>query len=151
MPKRVYFLYDGIVRGCRRELSKPAGEERMVTTWFCHKQRLVGNIQDVVLGRRLQEHVETCTPCTFYYLSREDISLLMARSANLISLYNRLIRGYIRLLTCRSECSAPLRGEDRVRRFMELLPHCIHRVPQEHAASYLGMTRETLNRILNKK
>lgn len=151
VPDRAYFLYEGVMRGCRNDLAAQAGEERLASTWFCHRQGLVGNIQDVVLGRRLHEHIEASTPCTLYYLTKEDISLFMARYANVSPLYNRLIRGYIRLLTRRSECTAPLRGEERVQRFMELLPHCIHRLPQGHVASYLGMSRETLNRIIRKK
>ena len=59
-----------------------------------------------------------------------------------IILQNHLVTTQKRLLQSLSETA-----EEKYNRFMHTYPECLQRMPQQMIASYLGIKRETLNRI----
>jgi CRP-like cAMP-binding protein len=59
-----------------------------------------------------------------------------------IILQNHLVATQKRLLQSLTETA-----DERHKRFLKTYPECVQRLPQHIIASYLGVTRETLNRI----
>ena len=147
VPNRIYFLAEGLVRGYYTD--KANGIQ--VTSWFCHWPDLLGNIQHFVLRKRLEETIHTPVASILYFLPQEVVYGLLQNSANLGSLYNKFLRNYLSLIHKRSYCRDALRNEEKMRRFEEIMPGLIHSLNQNHVASYLGMSRGRLNRLLHTK
>lgn len=144
---RLFFLGEGLVRGYYTD---ERGNE--VNNWFVYRQQLIGNVQDVLSKQRSTENIQVVRPSIIYYLTHEDVQLFIQRFArgDLIKLYNTLASAYLQQLKDRSYCRDGSNHQERMLRFNEIMPNGLQQLKQNHIASYLGMSRVWVNRILKK-
>jgi CRP-like cAMP-binding protein len=147
VPSRLFFLGEGLVRAYYVD---EAGVE--INNWFAYQQQLIGNVQDVLSKHKSTENIQAVRGSIIYYLTHEDVQLFMHRFArsDLIRLYNTLVSAYWQQVKDRSYCRDGSNHQERILRFNEIMPNGLHQLKQNHIASYLGMTRERLNRLLKK-
>jgi CRP/FNR family transcriptional regulator, anaerobic regulatory protein len=154
--KNEYILKEGEVcsgiyivwRGCCRNFIKNRGEE--VTTAFS----INGNLSFIATSFFQQipsnEYIQTIEETSCYFISHEDLDILMDKYAMFGSFIKRI---YERMLMYEVDIGNSIRSQNALQRykyFMETTPEILQRVPLKYLASFLGMSQETLSRMRNR-
>jgi CRP-like cAMP-binding protein len=138
---KIAFIYDGLFRIYYLK------EGIEINTCFCKENSIISSFNSFIHQTPSKESIQTI----------EDSVIVTLSSANLIDLYKEsTIWQNIRLLLTEKEClrlsdrANSLSFESALEKYKNLLkyqPEIIQRVPIQHIASYLGISRETLSRI----
>ena len=141
--------YYFVASGCIRSFGLENGKDVNVKFYF------EDDIACDFVSFRKQE------PSQFFFVAMEDCTVYCATKAeaepifrNTTSLHLNLFRFFQELFLKEEEQANSLKilsPEDRYRFLLEHNAHYLQRIPLVHLASYLGMSRETLSRIRNKK
>lgn len=145
----IYFIESGTARGYYID------ENGKDTTWYIyfndensHLTNLIVFDYDSYLYQIPSKlHFEALSDCTVWIMKKEDIEYLcsqhlkwsefMRRSSDLA--YSLLHKKYFAQLL--------QNAEERFAEFLRKTPYLLHKVPQYHIASYLGITPQHLSRL----
>ncbi|MEM6841676.1 MAG: Crp/Fnr family transcriptional regulator [Bacteroidota bacterium] len=97
------------------------------------------------------ENIQAVTDCDLHVIHRKDFFELKENSPTFQNLVEQLV---IDGLTCKEQRLKSYLSEDAQKRYENLLAHqpkVVQYSPLRYIASYLGITRETLSRIRNRK
>ncbi|MEO1253315.1 MAG: Crp/Fnr family transcriptional regulator [Bacteroidota bacterium] len=98
-----------------------------------------------------QENIQAVTDCHIHVINHQDFFLLKEKSAVFREIIDRLV---VAGLACKEQRLRSYLHEDAQKRYENLLdqqPKIVQHSPMQYIASYLGITRETLSRIRNRR
>lgn len=142
IPRQVGFILQGVVRFC---YYNNKGEE--ITHHFIEENNFVSDQQKFESQVVASEYIQAVTDCKLIVFSKKDWDDI---GNTIVGWHN--ITGLI-LKNCllkTIERRSPLVSEDATTRylsFIETFPTLINRIPLSYAASYLGITQQSLSRI----
>lgn len=139
---RVFFMMEGIVR----QFKIVDGVDKS-TFFYCENQmiRLLENNPMNPTSSYSLECLEDCTVCVAF--SREDDMQFIQKHPRFESLCLILMDDLYKIAQENQDYYTQYSPEKRYLKFMEERPDLIQRVSQQHLASFLGFTAESLSRI----
>ena len=158
LKKNEYFLRSGnrvtqiafITSGVMRNYSiNPEGNE------VVHYMTTDGDFNTVyqyfINEKPCPENIQAVTSCELAVIEREDFFRIREKSKVFETLVENLV---LDGLNCKEKRLRSYLAENAQKRYANLLTHqpkIIQYSPMQYIASYLGITRETLSRIRNRK
>lgn len=134
-----------VLRGAVRSYYLSEGIE--VSTWFAFEDELVGSFESYVHGRPSRETLELMEEADLLVLHLRTLRPELQRSLVLSNLVRVLVEEYTAFLEARLSALQFRSAQERYEWLERFEPETLKRVPVQHLASYLGVTRETLSRI----
>lgn len=140
----IFFLVKGVVRGFTKL------DDKKITTWLEVENNWIGRIRNFDCPGLTEEYIEAIEDCKLIYIDKKTLAQLYD---------NYLEVNYIgRIVIEKSYAAAEERAfiarlpsaKSKYKRFLDIYPHLIDRVPLKHIASFLGVSEETLSRIRTK-
>ncbi len=141
-PQEVGFLTNGIMRVC---YYGNKGDE--FTRCFLPHNRFAVDANSFYNHAPSSEYVEALTDCEMLVFSRADFMELTQIIPNWSDIFARIISNSMMMKLHDSSTLLVLDAASRYRKFMEMYPGLVNRVPLSAVASYLGMTQSSLSRI----
>lgn len=138
---RAYFLAEGLARGYYNIRGKE------LTSWFVSEGDILTSLSSFIKQERGKENIEVLENSTLYSVSYDEWENIFQKYPE-FNLFGRLLmqRYYINLekhaLSLQFDTA-----KERYEKFIEKQGHIQLRVPLQHLASYLGISKETLSRI----
>lgn len=125
-------------------------EDKEVTQWISKEEEYVADLASFLFNVPSRWSIEALTDCTVYTLTRSKYDEM----GNLIPEWPDIEKGFwahcFTNLENRVFQFISLNAEERYRQYIEHNGDIAARVPQQHIASMLGMTPETLSRVRRK-
>jgi len=159
VPAKTILLKEGdisrkafvVEKGCLRSWFNNNGKD--VTFQFAFENEMFSGAESFRKSIPSAVTIETIEPSTLYWIHKNDMDKMMGdlikipeMSENLINqVYERqynYMRHFLSLIK-----DTP---EQRYLNLIKEKPHIVHRVPQQHIATYLGITPVSLSRIRNR-
>ncbi|MDX2284206.1 MAG: Crp/Fnr family transcriptional regulator [Bacteroidia bacterium] len=134
-----------VLRGAVRSYYLSEGTE--VNTWFAFEDELVGSFESYVHGRPSRETLELMEDTELLVLHLRTLRPELQHSLVLSNLVRVLVEEYTAFLEARLSALQFSSASERYEWLERFEPEALKRVPVQHLASYLGVTRETLSRI----
>lgn len=134
-----------VLRGAVRSYYLSEGTE--VNTWFAFEDELVGSFESYVHGRPSHETLELMEDTELLVLHLRTLRPELQHSLVLSNLVRVLVEEYTAFLEARLSALQFSSARERYEWLERFEPEALKRVPVQHLASYLGVTRETLSRI----
>jgi CRP/FNR family transcriptional regulator, anaerobic regulatory protein len=141
---KLYFLYSGLVRGYYLE------NEKEITAWFAKENDFVYSTS-FLNQKPVFEVVELLEDSVLVSLSYEDLHQLYELFPATNNIGRLITESYLVRYDEQARSLRSLTAEERFRKFVAGYPSIYERVPLKHIASFLGMTPETVSRILKRK
>ena len=97
--------------------------------------------------------IETIEPCILHWIDKEDLDANLRESMEVPAMREQMLEVFFeRQLHYMKHFLSFIRDSpaERYRVLVREKPHIIQRVPQQHIASYLGITPVSLSRIRNR-
>jgi CRP-like cAMP-binding protein len=142
---KLYFLHSGLARGYYAE------NDKEITAWFAKENDFIYSPTGFLNQKPALEAVEVLEDSALVSLAYEDLRQLydlfpMTNNIGRLITENRLLFYDEWVRSLRS-----LSAEERFRKFVADYPTIYERAPLKHIASFLGMSPETVSRILKRK
>lgn len=134
-----------LVEGCVRKYYLMDGEER--TTAFFTEGQSIASMTSYINQTPADHYLECVEDCTMLVLNYHQEKRLLQQHPRLESIFRVATEqeyGKNQALLAHYITKSP---EERYLHLLETRPELIHRVPQYHLASYLGVKPESLSRI----
>ena len=127
-----------------------SGTEWVSRFFFPPNNFIVSNHRGFVLGKNSTEAIRAYEDSTLIYIDKEEFKHLLDTSHK----FERTVRilaeeSYIQAID-RIHSFQSLNAEQRIRKFFEEYPVLAKKLQRQHIASYLGIHRNILTRILYK-
>jgi CRP-like cAMP-binding protein len=157
MRKRQYVLNAGDVcqyitfveKGMLRSFTVDAeGYEHVVQ--FAIEGWWVSDVGSFVSGKDALYNIEALEDCELLHLSKSGMDELLVKLPVMERFFRLLMQGNIVALQRRVIAYMSLSAEEKYLKLMEVAPDVMQRASQQHIASYLSITPETLSRIRRK-
>ena len=120
-------------------------------TGFFFENDIATNISSFGSGKRSEFNIVACEPLTAVIFDKEKLFRASKQSVEIETLGRKCIREY----ASRQEEFAGLlklySAQDRLEYLENKYPYMIQRIPISQLASFLGIARETLSRIRNRR
>lgn len=142
VSRQIGFVVDGVVRVCYYDKK---GDE--ITKYFIDENNLVVGIESFNTGVCSSAYVQAVTDCRLIVFSKKDWQDLLDTMVGWEAIVHKMIA---KALIQKVERRSPLVTEDaseRYRRFLDIYPNVVNRIPLSYVASYLGITQSSLSRI----
>lgn len=94
--------------------------------------------------------IETLENCELFILNPETKEQLLREIPAFERFFRLLVQRHLSSLQNRIISTLSLNAENKFRLFAQQYPTILHRVPQFHIASYLGMTPEFLSKVRSR-
>lgn len=95
-------------------------------------------------------NIEALEDCELLHLSKNSMDELLAKLPIMERFFRILMQNNIVALQRRVIAYMSLSAEEKYLKLMEVAPNIMNRAPQQHIASYLSITPETLSRVRKK-
>jgi CRP-like cAMP-binding protein len=157
MRKRQYVLNAGDVcqyitfveKGMLRSFTVDAeGYEHVVQ--FAIEGWWVSDVGSFVSGKDALYNIEALEDCELLHLNKSGMDELLVKLPVMERFFRLLMQGNIVALQRRVIAYMSLSAEEKYLKLMEVAPDVMQRASQQHIASYLSITPETLSRIRRK-
>lgn len=127
-----------------------SGTEWVSRFFFPPNNFIVSNHRGFVLGKDSSEAIRAYEDSTLLYIEKDEFKTLLDRDHK----FERTVRilaeeSYIQAMD-RIHSFQSLNAEQRIRKFLEEYPVLAKKLQRQHIASYLGIHRNILTRILYK-
>jgi CRP-like cAMP-binding protein len=107
----------------------------------------VSDMGSFLTGEPAIYNIEALEDCELHLLTKPSMDELMDRHPKMERYFRLLMQNNIIALQRRIIGTLSLSAEEKYKRMMELYPNILNRAAQQHIASFLGITPETLSRI----
>jgi CRP-like cAMP-binding protein len=136
----IYFIHSGLIRSFTRE------GDKVICSWFMKEGDIIISIKSFYNQARSEEYIQALEDCTLSFMSYADLEKIYKTYLEFNYVGRVLTQKYYQLW---DEQLKALRhpANDRYRWLKENHPMLVQRVSTEDIASYLGITREHLQRI----
>ncbi|WP_020605511.1 Crp/Fnr family transcriptional regulator [Spirosoma spitsbergense] len=141
----IWFVQKGAVRSY---VSKDGTE---VHTGFSFENDFVTAYESMTRQEPSSVMLVALEPLEAIYFGRDELINLYQQAPSLTQLGRLILEKVIVLQQHYASLFTLYSPTERYQRLTEKYPHMVQRVPVQYIASYLGMARETLSRIRQKK
>jgi len=86
-------------------------------------------------------------PVRTLLVKKEDFEMIRKTIPSFNDFVNETLKKHVTVLQERIHVSISLSAEEKYKRMMQVYPNILQRAPQQHIASFLGITPETLSRV----
>lgn len=154
LRKRQYLLNAGevchhltfVAKGLLRSFSvDDSGKEHSMQ--FAREDGWISDMGSFITEEPATYNIEVLEDCELLMLRKEGMNQLIDRVPKFDRYFRILMQNHIVALQRRILVFQTLSAEENYRKFMQLHPDLLMRAPQQHIASYLGITPETLSRV----
>ena len=154
LRKRQYILNEGDI--CRNNVFVEKGLLRLFSVeengyeqvvQFAAEGWWISDLNSFFSGEASVYNIEALEDSKVLLLSRESMENMMIKLPKMERYFRLLMQNHIVALQRRIIASLRYTAEEKYTRLMESIPTILSRVSQQHIASFLGMTPETLSRI----
>ncbi len=155
--KRQYILNAGDVcqyitfvgKGMLRSFTvDPEGKEYVVQ--FAIEGWWISDVGSFVSGKEALYNIEALEDCELLHLTKSGMEELVNRVPVMERFFRLLMQNNIVALQRRVVAYMSLSAEEKYLKLMEVAPDIMQRASQQHIASYLSITPETLSRVRKK-
>ncbi|MBT29198.1 MAG: cyclic nucleotide-binding protein [Thalassobius sp.] len=143
--KNLWFIKKGTVR---HYVLSTKGKE--FNTWFSLEGDIVVAVKSFFEQTPTREGIELLEDCELLYISYSDLQKIIAKYRKAETVSRKMMERYYILLEERLYVMQSSTAIEKYEYMMHTYPEIIRRIPQNHIASYLGITKETLSRIRKK-
>jgi len=144
--KAIYVLQSGVVRHFGLD-----GYGRQFNTWFSFEGEIVVAMESFVLQKPSMEGIEVLENCEYIFLKHTDVARLTDEYHAIETFYRQLLELYYIEVEQRLYRMQIFSAKQKYDYLLHNKPQFLRRLPQNHIASFLGITKETLCRIRNSK
>lgn len=117
------------------------------TMQFASEGWWISDMASFFSGEESKYNIEALEPCELLLMSREMMEELMDEVPAMQRYFLELMQNHIIALQRRINVVQSMSAEETYLKLMEVNPDLINRASQQHIASYLGITPETLSRV----
>ena len=142
---KLYFLHSGLARGYYVENGKE------ITAWFAKENGFMYSPYSFLNQKSTLEAVELLEDSMLVSLAYEDLHKLYDLFPSTNNMGRLITESYLIRYDEQARSLRTLTAEERFRKFIIDYPSIYESVPLKHIASYLGMSPETVSRILKRK
>jgi CRP-like cAMP-binding protein len=155
--KRQYILNAGDVcqyitfveRGMLRSFTVDSeGSEYVVQ--FAIEGWWISDVGSFVSGKEALYNIEALEDCELLHLTKSGMEELVTQVPGMERFFRLLMQSNIVALQRRVVAYMSLSAEEKYLKLMEVAPDIMQRASQQHIASYLSITPETLSRVRKK-
>lgn len=141
----IYF----VIKGCLRMWLNNNGTD--VTTQFFFEGNAVASLESLLKNEKSNYNLETVEPCTLLAMSKKDFLYYRETDESFRGWINGIIQE--RFFHYSKHIAGFLRTKplERYEKLLNDHPEIFQRIPQQHIASYLGITPISLSRIRNRR
>ncbi len=143
--KNIYFLEKGITRHYR--LTDKGNE---INIYFSFEGDVILVTECTVLEMPSNEIIVALEDCELLYISRPDLIKLTQTYHAIETLFREMLELQMIAMERRQFRLQTYSAKQQYAHLMEQQPHYLQKIPQNHLASFLGITKETLSRIKKK-
>ena len=159
VPAKTVLLREGdisrkgffIEKGCIRAWLNKNGKD--ISFQFFFENEFVSSAESFRKNVPSVVTIETIEPCILHQISKEKLNKVLREIMQVTELREFMVNAmFERQLNYMRHFISFIKEtpQERYRNLLKEKPHIIHRVPQQHVASYLGITPVSLSRIKNK-
>lgn len=138
----ITFVEKGLLRSF---MTDDDGRESVVQ--FASEGRWISDMESFFSGKDGVYNIEAIEDSEVLNLPRHAMNEMMDKLPAMERYFRLLMQNNIVALQRRVVAYMSLSAEEKYLKLMEIYPEVINRAPQQHIASYLGITPETLSRI----
>lgn len=143
--RNVYFLENGLIRQFINE------GNREVNTWFSKGGEFMTSMASFLKNQAATESIQTIEKTKVYWLSYDKLQEIYLRYPEFNLVGRLLIEKYYLEQEQRILMLQNLSAKEKIDLLMTRNPWMFQRIPLNHLASYLGITKETLSRLRSDK
>ena len=143
--RNIYFLKTGIFRHYR---IASKGDE--INIYFSFEGDVIMVTECTVLEMPSTEAVIALEDCELLYISRPDLIELTKSHHAIETLFREMLELQMIAMGRRQFRLQTYSAKQQYAYLMEQQAHYLQKIPQNHLASFLGITKETLSRIKKK-
>jgi CRP-like cAMP-binding protein len=92
-------------------------------------------------------NIEALEDSELLQLTKKNMDDMLEQHPKMERYFRLLMQNSLIVMQRRIVGALSLSAEEKYKRMMELYPHILQRAPQQHIASFLGITPETLSRV----
>lgn len=140
---QVFFICKGMARAFYQE------EGMEMTSWFAAENNFIYSVSSYAPQKPSYESIQLLEPSTLIVIKKTDFDQMAKKSLNVANVAIRILEHYIFLHDQRARLLR-LPANERYYRFMRANPYA-QRANVGYIASYLGLSRSTINLIRAKK
>lgn len=145
VSNKMYFIDKGLLRGYYLK------EDKDITTWLMPEGEFVISILSFYTRQPTYEYIELLEDSELWYISYDKLQKAYQLFPEFNLIGRTLTERYYVLSEYRSYYLRMHTAEERLRLLLNDFPTILARVKHRHVASLLGITPETLSRILAKR
>lgn len=145
MPCKQLFF---IKRGYLRVYALENGNE--VTLWIVGEGVFITSLSSFIFQNPNHWFIEASTDCELEYITRENHFNLLKNSAKWMEFDIMLLSKSFAMLEERMYSHLYSSAKERLMRLQKNTPDLFQHIPQQHIASLIGVTPETLSRLRKK-
>ena len=110
----------------------------------------ISDVGSFVSGKDALYNIEALEDCELLHLSKQSMDELLSKLPAMERFFRIIMQNNIVALQRRVIAYMSLSAEEKYLKLMEIAPDIMTRASQQHIASYLSLTPETLSRIRKK-
>ena len=135
-----------VAQGCLRSYYiKEDGTE--VTFQFFLENQGVTSFESSFTGKPTRQYIDAIEDSTLLYISIEKLNEATKKDENVKTFFNNFLRERLILYMNKYSSFILDSPEKRYKKLIEERPELVTRIPQQHIATYLGITPVSLSRI----
>jgi CRP-like cAMP-binding protein len=142
---KMFFVESGLIRGFYIKDGKD------ITTGFMREGDFALSPISFFGNMPPFEYLETVEDCSFYVINRENLQYIYDNFTEFNKVGRVLVEDYYVRSETRTHFIRMNTGEEKYTFFLKNYPWVANRVSNQHIASFIGVTPETLSRIRAKK
>jgi CRP/FNR family transcriptional regulator, anaerobic regulatory protein len=149
VSNKIYFVEQGLARGFY--LKESPKDLKDITTWVMKENEFIISIVSFYSRQPSYEYIEALEDITAWSISYERIEQLYQTFPEFNAVGRILTEKYYVQSERRSYYLRTQTAEEGLRSLLADFPTIFSRVKHQHVASLLGITPETLSRVMTKK
>lgn len=140
--QHITFVEKGLLRSF---IVDDMGREHVVQ--FATEGWWISDLGSFTSGREALYNIEALENAVLWQLTRSAMDALLAKLPAMERFFRILMQNNMIALQRRVLAYMSLSAEEKYLKLMEVAPNIMNRAPQQHIASYLSITPETLSRV----